>query len=100
MADLVLMAKEGYCFSGKVDDERWAAPSPQVGAYIGNHGFVATNPKMNAIFIAAGAGIKPGVELGEIDNLDVAPTVAHLLGISLPDTDGKIIAAALPAAKP
>ena len=32
MADLVLMAKEGYCFSNKADDERWVAPSAQVGA--------------------------------------------------------------------
>ena len=55
---------------------------------------------MNAIFIAAGAGIKPGVELGEIDNIDVAPTVAHLLGVPLPDTDGKILAGALSEVKP
>ena len=35
-----------------------------------------------------------------IDNIDVAPTVAHLLGINLPDTDGKVITQALSEAKP
>jgi predicted AlkP superfamily pyrophosphatase or phosphodiesterase len=94
MADMVLVAEEGYCFSGKVED-RWVAPVAQVGSPIGNHGYVNTNPKMNAMFIAAGAGLKRGVELDVIENIDVAPTVAHLLGVQLPDTDGKIMAGAL-----
>ena len=93
MADMVLVAEDGYCFSGKADDERWIAPNTQAGVPLGNHGFIATNPRMNAMFIAAGAGLKSGVELDVIDNIDIAPTVAHLLGIQLPDTDGKIIAA-------
>ena len=95
MADMVLVAKDGYCFNNRADEERWVAPIAQVGAPIGNHGFIASNPKMNAAFIAAGAGIKPGVELGLIDNIDVAPTVAHLLGVTLPDTDGKVLAGVL-----
>jgi predicted AlkP superfamily pyrophosphatase or phosphodiesterase len=104
MADMVLVAQEGYCFSARADEDRWVAPSAQVGSPIGNHGFIATNPKMNAAFIAAGAGLGRGVELETIDNIDVAPTVAHLLGVPLPDTDGKILAGALidgaPAVKP
>ncbi len=91
MADMVLVAEDGYCFSGKADEERWVAPNTQVGAPLGNHGFISTNPKMNATFIAAGAGLKSGVKLDVIDNINVAPTVAHLLGIELPDTDGRII---------
>ncbi|HTU25501.1 MAG TPA: alkaline phosphatase family protein, partial [Pirellulales bacterium] len=94
-ADMVLVAEDGYNFSGKVDDERWMAPSTQVGAYTGNHGMIATNPKMNAPFIAAGAGLKKGVKLEVIENIDVAPTVARLLGVTLSDTDGKVIAGAL-----
>jgi predicted AlkP superfamily pyrophosphatase or phosphodiesterase len=100
MADMVLVAEEGYCFSGKGDDDRWVAPFAQAGVSIGNHGFVATNPKMNALLIMAGAGVRKGVELETIENIDVAPTVAHLLGIRLPDTDGRIIAGALTVGKP
>jgi hypothetical protein len=39
---------------------------------------------MNALFIASGAHIRPGVDLGVISNLRVAPTIARILGVSLP----------------
>jgi hypothetical protein len=37
-----------------------------------------TDPQMQAIFIASGAGVPKGMQLGEISNLDVAPTIAAL----------------------
>jgi hypothetical protein len=40
-------------------------------------------------------GIKPGARLGEISNLSVAPTIAKLLGLSLPNAEGQPLAAAL-----
>ena len=41
------------------------------------------------------AGIKKGAELGTISNTDVAPTVARLLGLSIPKADGRVLAGAL-----
>ena len=38
--------------------------------------------------MAWGSGIKPGVRLGTISNLDVAPTIAALLGIELTNATG------------
>jgi hypothetical protein len=35
------------------------------------------------------------VDLGEIRNTDVAPTVARLLGIEMKDVDGKVLKSAL-----
>jgi hypothetical protein len=46
---------------------------------------------MHATFLAAGAGIKPGVKLDIIKNTDVAPTIAHLLAVPLKDTDGQVL---------
>ena len=43
---------------------------------------------MQAIFMAWGSGIRPGVRLGTISNLDVAPTIAALLGIELTKATG------------
>jgi predicted AlkP superfamily pyrophosphatase or phosphodiesterase len=43
-----------------------------------------TNPEMQALFIASGAHIRKGVELDHITNLQVAPTIAKILGVSLP----------------
>jgi len=40
---------------------------------------------MRALFVASGAAIKPGIHLGVISNLQVAPTIASILGVQLPD---------------
>jgi hypothetical protein len=39
-------------------------------------------------FIASGRGIKKGVVLDSIRLVDVAPTIARLLGLEMKDTDG------------
>ena len=46
---------------------------------------------MQAIFIAWGAGIPKGVRLGNITNLDVAPTIAALLGLEMKQAKGHTI---------
>jgi predicted AlkP superfamily pyrophosphatase or phosphodiesterase len=90
MADLILVAKDGYGISALASAENLVA---RVGLSdnAGYHGYIATNPRMNAAFIASGAGIKRGAKLGLIDNRDIAPTIAHLLGHRLPQCDGKVL---------
>ena len=87
MADLVLIAKDGYSFSGANTGD------PVVGMIEGtnpgNHGYISTDPEMNAIFIAWGYGIQGGQRLGMIDNVDVAPTIAGLLGLKMEGIAGK-----------
>jgi arylsulfatase A-like enzyme len=46
---------------------------------------------MQAIFIAWGKGIPRGIQLGSISNVDVAPTVAALLGIKMNAVKGHAI---------
>ncbi|MCH7729411.1 MAG: hypothetical protein IH991_23485 [Planctomycetes bacterium] len=46
------------------------------------------------MFIAAGTGIKIGVKLKIINNVDIARTIAHLLGLEM-TTDGRILKEAL-----
>ena len=55
----------------------------------GSHGHDANLPDLHAVFVAWGTGIKPGVNLGDIDNRSVAPTIAKLLGIEMPGVEGK-----------
>jgi predicted AlkP superfamily pyrophosphatase or phosphodiesterase len=88
MGDLILVAKAGYAFGNEAfeDEEILTATTP-----VGSHGYLASDSQMNAIFIAAGRGIKPGVKLGLADNLDVAPTIAALFGVKIPDADGKVL---------
>jgi predicted AlkP superfamily pyrophosphatase or phosphodiesterase len=84
--DLVLSAKPDYMFASDSEgDVVRRVPAA------GTHGYLNTDPKMQAIFIAWGAGIPRGVGLGTISNLDVAPTVAALLGIEMKHTQGHAI---------
>lgn len=46
---------------------------------------------MQATFVAAGAGIKPGARLKTIANIDVAPTIARLLKLPLPTAEGRVV---------
>jgi predicted AlkP superfamily phosphohydrolase/phosphomutase len=48
--------------------------------------------RREGIFIAAGAGIRSGVALPEANILDLAPTLLHLLGESIPRVmDGRVL---------
>jgi len=50
----------------------------------GGHGFSPDFPEMRASFFAAGRGIAAHRDLGVVDMIQVAPTIARLLGVSLP----------------
>ena len=89
MSDFVLSAKEGYSFSGA--DKGDVVVDISAGASPGNHGYLNTDPSMRSLFIASGNGIRRGVKLGVIPNLDVAPTIAALLGLEMKQIDGKVL---------
>ena len=44
---------------------------------------------MQAIFIAAGRGIRPVGEIPAFPDVDIAPTIAHLLQLRLEGIQGK-----------
>jgi len=50
----------------------------------GMHGYSPNHPDMGAILVAMGRGVKPGTRLGATRNIDIAPTIAALLGIDPP----------------
>jgi predicted AlkP superfamily pyrophosphatase or phosphodiesterase len=84
--DLVLAASPDYMFSNESDGDFVTEVSAG-----GTHGYLNTDPKMQAIFIAWGAGIPKGVRLNSISNLDVAPTIAALLGLEMKQAQGHAI---------
>jgi predicted AlkP superfamily pyrophosphatase or phosphodiesterase len=90
--DVILFADEGYNFGNTAAGALTFFEKPERK---GSHGHDAALPDLHAMFVAGGVGIKPGVRLGEIQNIDVAPTIAALLGISMPGVDGKPLSAAL-----
>jgi len=57
--------------------------------YKGTHGFDPRHPELQASMILYGAGVKPCDSLPNARLIDVAPTVAKLLGYPLPNVEGK-----------
>lgn len=53
----------------------------------GQHGYSPVHPELRASFVIAGPGIRKGVNLGDIDMRSIAPTLAKLLGSSLPSAE-------------
>jgi predicted AlkP superfamily pyrophosphatase or phosphodiesterase len=87
MGDLVLFAKDGYAFKDGVT----GALVDESKGYLGTHGYSNSDPELDGVFFASGYGIRPGIKLDRIRNLDVAPTIAELLGVPLPDVDGRVL---------
>jgi len=58
----------------------------------GYHGYSPEAEAMRAIFYARGRGVAPGLDLGVVQTVDVAPTVVHLLGLEPPSwMEGRVI---------
>ena len=87
---LVLTTGPGYSFANNVA----GATIVDAGGSKGTHGHDPRPDYMHATFVAAGAGIKRGAQLEIIKNVDVAPTIAHLLGIGM-TSDGRVLKEAL-----
>ena len=71
--------------NGPVRDGSLVGPSDQKGT----HGYFPTHPEMRSAFFAAGASVPRRGAIGEIDQRDIAPTVARIMGVALPTADGK-----------
>ena len=87
MYQLLLTAKDGYSFSGATG----GPVTSEVLQQAGSHGYLSSDSDMDAIFIASGNGVRPGAQLDRIANIDVASTIAKLLGVALPGAKGKPI---------
>lgn len=60
-----------------------------------SHGYLPNHPRMHSSLVFSGYQIKKGERIGLVRNLDVAPTIANILGISLPDVEGRVLNEAL-----
>jgi predicted AlkP superfamily pyrophosphatase or phosphodiesterase len=87
VGDLLLIAKDAYTFSDEFFEDEVLTPIPMP---LGSHGYLASDPRMDGIFIAWGKRIRPGAKLGVVQNVDVAPTVMALFERHLPGAVGKV----------
>lgn len=80
---------------GYVLDARLSGPFARPHGRAAGHGYAPDTPGMETGLVLAGAGIRGGVVLAEARTLDVAPTIARLLGLELPRAEGQPIVGAL-----
>lgn len=88
VGDILITVKSGHYLTNAFRKRQMI----QRGATQGQHGFDPyTTPDMGAIFYAKGPNIKPGSRIDSLENVDVYPFVAHILGITkLPPIDGNV----------
>jgi len=80
-----LEAAPGYAMSGSCDR---GLIHPYEG---GAHGYLPARPSMLTGLIAAGAGVRAGIKLDRVRLIDIAPTVARLLGLETPPVEGRVL---------
>ncbi len=83
-----LAAKCDYAFSEASGGDRVVIKQSKL---TGTHGYLPDQPDMLSMCIISGPGLKAGTKLGKIRAIDIAPTVARILGIELPAAEGKPI---------
>jgi len=56
---------------------------------LGMHGYLPSQPEMRSSFFLVGPNVAHGKSLGEIDMRQIAPTLARILGVSLPQAEAQ-----------
>jgi predicted AlkP superfamily phosphohydrolase/phosphomutase len=88
--DLILVAKAGYAVSGSTDGDEFVTTHTEGRVSLGSHGLLSAESKMNALCVVSGRGVRPGSQVSQSENIDVAPTIARLLGIEFA-ADGRAL---------
>jgi predicted AlkP superfamily phosphohydrolase/phosphomutase len=83
-AAFVVFVKPGWTLGGSFED-----PVLRSIAIGGAHGLSPAFPEMDSSFFIVGPGIPRGKVADRIDMRDIAPTLAGLLGVSLPAAEGR-----------
>lgn len=96
--DVFALLTTGYNFDGtqspivpRLGDPSTLASVLSVPNFYGAHGYDPNLPNMSAIFLAAGPDFGQGT-LTQVRNIDIAPTISKLLGVSsAPTVEGQPI---------
>jgi len=84
-AFIALEAEPGVYFG--TGRERYEAKP----AYLATHGYDPNNPAMHASLLFFGPGVEPGSEIPNARLVDVAPTVASMLGLEMENVEGVVL---------
>jgi predicted AlkP superfamily pyrophosphatase or phosphodiesterase len=83
-AVFIVGVKPGFNVGGAL-----SGPVRRTGKAGGTHGYLPGHRDMEASFFIAGPGIPAGRNLDRVDMRDIAPTLAGVMGIALPEAEGR-----------
>ena len=98
--DVFALMAPGYNFDGiqnpgvaRLGDAPFSAATTALSMpnFYGAHGHDPELPVMSATFIAAGPQIRDGATIRHMRNIDVAPTIMRILGVTPHDVDGEVL---------
>jgi predicted AlkP superfamily pyrophosphatase or phosphodiesterase len=78
-----------------IDENSESTRRTALSAPLHAHGYLVDDEHIEPVFLMSGRGVRRGVRIGTVHNYDVAPTIAHLLGLEWRDTGGKVLNEAL-----
>lgn len=84
--DIAIEARLGYQFK-----ENLTSKDIKSNFTKGNHGYSPWKLGYKNVLMISGAGIKNQLDMGKIHVLDIAPTVAKILGLDFYDCDGRVL---------
>lgn len=84
----MLEAKKGYCFDESLN-ERTIVDLDQEGVTFATHGYSPDKEDYRCNVIISGNKVKNDYPIGELEMVDIAPTMARILGIDFNACDGR-----------
>lgn len=83
----MLEAKKGYCFDDGLEGSI-VMDLESKGEKYATHGFSPDKPDYRCNLVISGTGIKNEYDMGDIQMIDIAPTIAEIMGINFYRCDG------------
>ncbi|WP_336045931.1 alkaline phosphatase family protein [Solibacillus ferritrahens] len=86
----MIEAKEGYSFEDDHLQEAVVDLHAQ-GKKYATHGYLPSKANYTSNLIISGNQVIAGTDIGEVSVVDIGPTIAHILNLDLPNTDGRAL---------
>lgn len=89
-ASYMLEAKEGYCFDDGLEGSV-ITDLTELGKKYATHGYSPKKPNYSCNLVISGAAVKKQYQISEVRMVDIAPTMAKILGVEFGPCDGKAL---------
>lgn len=89
-AKYMLEARRGYCFDESMDEPTIVDLNKQ-GIKYATHGYSPNKEDYRCNLVISGNKVKSDFPIGDLEMVDIAPTMAKILGIDFKPCDGRVL---------